>query len=145
MIETFSLKVRQNGGEIEAHLDAEEAEIRVDEMHFTNIIYNLMDNAVKYSREGVPLHLTVKTWNKDRHLMISIGDNGLGIAKSDLKKIFDKFYRVHTGDRHNVKGFGLGLAYVHKMVLLFQGNIHATSELGKGTVFTISIPLISNE
>ena len=145
VIETFSLKVRQNGGEIEAHLDAEEAEIRVDEMHFTNIIYNLMDNAVKYSREGVPLHLTVKTWNKDRHLMISIGDNGLGIAKSDLKKIFDKFYRVHTGDRHNVKGFGLGLAYVHKMVLLFQGNIHATSELGKGTVFTISIPLISNE
>lgn len=144
VVETFSLKVRQNGGEIESHLDAMDAEVNVDEMHFTNIIYNLMDNAVKYSREGVPLHLVVRTWNKERNLMISIEDNGLGIAKGDLKRIFDKFYRVHTGDRHNVKGFGLGLAYVHKMVLLHQGTIHATSELGKGTTFTISIPLIPN-
>jgi signal transduction histidine kinase len=103
-----------------------------------------MDNAVKYSREGVPLHLVVRTWNTERNLMISIEDNGLGIAKGDLKRIFDKFYRVHTGDRHNVKGFGLGLAYVHKMVLIHQGTIHATSELGKGTTFTISIPLIPN-
>ena len=144
VVETFSLKVRQNGGEIESHLDAMDAEVSVDEMHFTNIIYNLMDNAVKYSREGVPLHLVVRTWNKERNLMISIEDNGLGIAKNDLKRIFDKFYRVHTGDRHNVKGFGLGLAYVHKMVLIHQGTIHATSELGKGTTFTISIPLIPN-
>ena len=144
VVETFSLKVRQNGGEIESHLDAMDAEVNVDEMHFTNIIYNLMDNAVKYSREGVPLHLIVRTWNKDRNLMISIEDNGLGIAKGDLKRIFDKFYRVHTGDRHNVKGFGLGLAYVHKMVVLHHGTIHATSELGKGTTFTISIPLIPN-
>ena len=144
VVETFSLKVRQNGGEIESHLDAMDAEVSVDEMHFTNIIYNLMDNAVKYSREGVPLHLVVRTWNKERNLMISIEDNGLGIAKGDLKRIFDKFYRVHTGARHNVKGFGLGLAYVHKMVLIHQGTIHATSELGKGTTFTISIPLIPN-
>ena len=144
VVETFSIKVRQNGGEIESHLDAIDAEVRVDEMHFTNIIYNLMDNAVKYSREGVPLHLVVKTWNKDNSLVISIEDNGMGIAKGDLKRIFEKFYRVHTGDRHNVKGFGLGLAYVHKMVMLHNGHIHATSELGKGTTFTITIPLISN-
>lgn len=144
VVETFSLKVRQMGGAIEAHLDADDAEVTVDEMHFTNIIYNLMDNAVKYRREDVPLSLTVRTWNKDNALLISVADNGIGIAKADLKRIFDKFYRVHTGDRHNVKGFGLGLAYVHKMVTLHHGTIHASSELGMGTTFTITIPLITN-
>ena len=144
VVETFSLKVRQMGGAIEAHLDADDAEVTVDEMHFTNIIYNLMDNAVKYRREDVPLSLTVRTWNKDNALLISVADNGIGIAKADLKRIFDKFYRVHTGDKHNVKGFGLGLAYVHKMVTLHHGTIHASSELGMGTTFTITIPLITN-
>ncbi|MBQ2460700.1 MAG: ATP-binding protein, partial [Bacteroidaceae bacterium] len=114
--------------------------VKVDEMHFTNVIFNLMDNAVKYKREDVDLHLEVVTWNQGANLCISIQDNGIGIQKDDLKRIFDKFYRVHTGSLHNVKGFGLGLAYVKKMVELHGGTIRVTSELGRGTKFTISLP-----
>lgn len=141
VVQTFNIKVMQSGGSIDSHLDAQNARVDVDEMHFTNIIFNLMDNAVKYRREDVELHLEVSTWNDTGHLYIQISDNGMGISKDDLKRIFDKFYRVHTGNTHNVKGFGLGLAYVHKMVELFHGSIKATSELGKGTSFMIALPL----
>lgn len=141
VVQTFNIKVMQSGGSIDSHLDAQNARVDVDEMHFTNIIFNLMDNAVKYRREDVELHLEVSTWNDTGHLYIQISDNGMGISKDDLKRIFDKFYRVHTGNTHNVKGFGLGLAYVHKMVELLHGSIKATSELGKGTSFMIALPL----
>ena len=141
VVQTFDIKVKQNGGIIDTHLDAQMARVDVDEMHFTNIIFNLMDNAVKYKRDDVDLHLEATTWNDADHLYIQISDNGIGIHKEDLKRIFDKFYRVHTGNTHNVKGFGLGLAYVHKMVKLFHGNIKASSEYGKGTKFLISLPL----
>ena len=110
-------------------------------MHFTNIIFNLMDNAVKYRREDVELHLEVSTWNQGNSICIQISDNGIGIRREDLKRIFEKFYRVHTGNKHNVKGFGLGLAYVYKMVVLHHGTIKATSELNKGTKFLITMPL----
>ena len=113
-------------------------------MHFTNIIFNLMDNAVKYKRDEVALHLEVATWNQGNHLCISIQDNGIGIQKDDLKRIFEKFYRVHTGDQHNVKGFGLGLAYVKRMVEVHNGTIRATSELGQGTKFLITLPTIKD-
>lgn len=141
VVETFSLKVKQNGGELVAHLDAEMADVSVDEMHFTNIIFNLMDNAVKYKREDVALHLEVSTYNQGNNLLIKISDNGIGIKREDLRRIFEKFYRVHTGNKHNVKGFGLGLAYVQKMVALHHGTIKATSELGYGTEFVITLPL----
>lgn len=98
-----------------------------------------MDNAVKYSNG--PLILRLKTWNEKNKLFISIEDNGIGIKKSDLKSIFDKFYRVHTGSIHNVKGFGLGLAYVKKVVTDHGGHIKVESELNKGTKFIISMPL----
>ena len=95
------------GGQIEAHLDAEDAIVFVDEMHFTNVIFNLLDNAVKYKAENRELHLIVSTRNiSDDKLQIVIQDNGIGIRREDLKKIFEKFYRVHTGNRHDVKGFG---------------------------------------
>ena len=141
VVQTFNIKVTQNGGSIETKLEAQNPNVRVDEMHFTNIVFNLMDNAVKYKRDDVPLHLQVSTWNDSDHLFVQISDNGIGVQKEDLKRIFDKFYRVHTGNTHNVKGFGLGLAYVHKMVKLHRGTIKATSEFGKGTSFTITLPL----
>ena len=93
----------------------------------------------------IDLALTVRTWNESNKLFISIQDNGIGIKKENLKKIFDKFYRVHTGNIHDVKGFGLGLAYVHKIIRDHDGNIRAESEYGVGTKFIITIPLLKNE
>lgn len=144
VVQTFSLKVNQSGGSLVTHLDAENPFVNADEMHFTNIIFNLLDNAVKYKRDDVPLSLTVATWNQNNNLCISIEDNGIGIQKDSLKRIFDKFYRVHTGNQHNVKGFGLGLAYVKKMVELHHGTIKTVSEIGKGTKFTISLQTIKD-
>lgn len=146
VVSTFNLKVEQYGGKIVTRLDAEDPIVYADEMHFTNVIFNLMDNAVKYRREDVDLELTVTTWN-DEHcdtLNISIADNGIGIKKEDVKKIFEKFYRVRNGNRHDVKGFGLGLAYVKKIISDHSGQIRAESEFGKGTKFIITIPTIKN-
>ncbi len=145
VINTFKLKVEKYGGSITGQLDAEDPIVNVDEMHFTNVIFNLLDNAIKYRREDVPPLLSITTVNKgDDRLVITIADNGIGIKREDLKRIFEKFYRVSTGNRHDVKGFGLGLTYVHKMVSLFHGNIKAESEPGKGSKFIITLPLINN-
>lgn len=140
VVNTFKLKVENIGGTIDANFQTEDPFALADEMHFTNVIFNLMDNAVKYKRPDVPLHLEVRTWNEPGKLMISVADNGIGIRKDDLKKIFDRFYRVHTGNRHDVKGFGLGLAYVKKVIVNHKGTIKAESELGNGTKFIISLP-----
>ncbi len=141
VVDTFSIKVVQNGGSIDTHLNASDPMAKVDEMHFTNIIFNLMDNAVKYKREDEPLHLEISTMNMGDYLCIEVKDNGIGISKENLKRIFDKFYRVHTGDKHDVKGFGLGLAYVRKMVMLMNGSIKANSVIGRGTTFIINMPV----
>lgn len=141
-VNTFRLKVEAAGGSIDAHLGAEDAIVFVDEMHFTNVIFNLMDNAVKYKAPDRDLHLQVSTRDEGGRLVVTIADNGIGIRRDDLKKIFEKFYRVHTGNRHDVKGFGLGLAYVQNIVHAFGGSIHAESDFGKGTRFIISIPLM---
>ena len=145
VIQTFSLKVSQNGGTLDTRLEAYNPFVNVDEMHFTNVIFNLLDNAVKYRREDEPLRLEVATWNQgEDYLCISIKDNGIGIQKDDLKRIFEKFYRVHTGNKHNVKGFGLGLTYVKKMVDMHHGTIKATSEVGQGTKFIITLPIVKD-
>jgi len=142
VVNTFHLKVEKYGGAIDARLDAEDPIVNVDKMHLTNVVFNLLDNAVKYRREDVPLHLAVSTRNPDEDtLEITVSDNGIGMKKDDLKRIFEKFYRVSTGNRHDVKGFGLGLAYVHKMVTLFGGTIKAESEINKGSKFIITLPL----
>ena len=99
-----------------------------------------MDNAYKYRSEDEPLELHVTTANHANHLQITIQDNGIGIRKDDLSRIFDRFYRVHTGNKHDVKGFGLGLAYVKKMVDLMHGTIKADSAPGHGTRFIITLP-----
>ena len=142
VINTFTLKVERYNGKIESELKATNPVIFADEMHITNVIFNLMDNAVKYKRPDTDLQLTVKTWNESGKLMISIQDNGIGIKKENLKKIFEKFYRVHTGNLHDVKGFGLGLAYVKKIIMDHKGIIRAESELNVGTKFIIALPLL---
>lgn len=140
---TFTLKVEKAGGKLETQLDAEDDLCNVDEMHFTNVIFNLLDNAYKYAREEVPLHLVVSTRNPDdKHLEIRVQDNGIGIQKENLKRIFEKFYRVPTGNVHNVKGFGLGLAYVWKIIYDHGGSIKAESVFGEGTTFIVTMPLI---
>ena len=138
---TFAIKVENCGGAINVNFEAENPFVMADEMHLTNVIFNLMDNAVKYKKEDLPLQLDVRTWNEQNKLMISIADNGIGIRKENLKHVFDKFYRVHTANRHDVKGFGLGLAYVKKVVTNHKGAIRVESEFGQGTKFIITLPL----
>ena len=142
IIKTFTLKVEKNGGKIVSQLKADDSVILADEMHITNVIFNLMDNAVKYRRQDSQLELTVSTRNDSKYLYISIQDNGIGIKKENLKKIFEKFYRVSTGNRHDIKGFGLGLAYVKKIVTDHKGTVQAESDYGIGTKFTIKLPLL---
>lgn len=144
VVNTFTLKVEKAGGSIVTNLNAEDDICMVDEMHFTNVIFNLLDNAYKYARENVPLELKVSTRNVGNDkIEISIKDNGIGIKHDDLKKIFEKFYRVPTGNVHNVKGFGLGLSYVMKIVKDHGGEIKAESDFGQGTTFIITMPLLS--
>ncbi len=144
IVSTFKLKVDKYGGTLNANLNAEDPIVKVDEMHFTNVIFNLLDNAVKYRKEDRPLTLVVESRNiSGDRLEITVADNGIGIKKEDLKKVFDKFYRVSTGNRHDVKGFGLGLAYVNKMIRELGGTISVESEYGVGTKFVIILPLIT--
>lgn len=142
VVNTFKIKVEKFGGSIDMNLKATDSTVNVDEMQFTNVISNLLDNAVKYRNEEVTPHLSIKTLDLGNNkLEIQVIDNGIGIKKDDLKRIFDKFYRVSTGNLHNVKGFGLGLAYVKKMITIFGGSISAESEYGKGSKFIIQLPI----
>ena len=145
VVNTFALKVEKNGGTIVTHLDATRPIVMGDEMHITNVVFNLLDNAVKYKRDDEPLRLTIRTWNEAGKFCLSIQDNGIGIKKDNLKRVFDRFYRVHTGNVHDVKGFGLGLAYVKKVIQDHRGSIRAESELGVGTKFIIVLPLLNSK
>ncbi len=142
---SFSLRVEHTGGKVYTDVEAIDSTMYVDETHFQNVIFNLMDNAVKYAKANEPLNIYMKTWNTNEHLYLSIRDTGVGIKKENLKKVFDKFYRVHTGNRHDVKGFGLGLAYVKRMVDLHEGEIKVLSDYGKGTKFIIKLPVIRDQ
>lgn len=139
---TFQIKVEKFGGNLDIDLEATESTINADKMHITNVLFNLLDNAVKYRREDVPLELMIRTWNNNNKLYVSVEDNGIGIKKESVKRIFDRFYRVSTGNRHDVKGFGLGLAYVKKIIDDHKGTIKAESELGKGSKFIICLPIL---
>ncbi|MDE6690224.1 MAG: HAMP domain-containing histidine kinase, partial [Prevotella sp.] len=142
---TFSLRVEHTGGHITTEIEAIDSDLYVDEVHFQNAITNLLDNAVKYRKPDQPINIHIRTWNEGEHLCFSISDDGLGIKKENTKKIFDKFYRVHTGNVHDVKGFGLGLAYVKKIINLHDGDIKCESELGKGSKFIIKLPVIKEK
>lgn len=137
-VENFKPAILSVGGKLDCELKATEFLVDGDKVHITNIINNLLDNARKYS-ESTP-EIFIQTENKNKGICISITDNGIGISPDAQKQIFDKFYRVPTGNVHNVKGFGLGLYYVKYMVTEHGGNISVKSELKKGTTFTIYLP-----
>jgi two-component system phosphate regulon sensor histidine kinase PhoR len=142
ILDNFWIKVQAKHGQLRKEINATDPFVLVDETHFTNVLYNLMDNAVKYTPSN--LVLTVKTWNEKGNLCISIQDNGVGIKKEYQKRIFDKFFRVPTGNVHNVKGFGLGLAYVKQIVDAHHGTIKVESEVNIGTKFIITLPTLKN-
>lgn len=128
------------GGYINLHLDADISEILASDMHFTNVIVNILDNAIKYSPESPKIDVYTEVANNN--IIIKIKDQGAGMSKAVLKKVFEKFYREHTGNIHNVKGHGLGLAYVKKIIEDHQGEVYVESEKGKGSTFYVKLPLI---
>jgi two-component system, OmpR family, phosphate regulon sensor histidine kinase PhoR len=138
-LNNIALPIEEQGGKLEVHFEATKDTIMADEVHFTNFVNNLLDNAVKYSKANPVVKLT--TSNVGNFIKIKIEDNGIGMNKETLSRIFEKFYRAHTGNVHNVKGFGLGLSYVKTMVEAHKGTIKAESNLGKGSTFTITFPL----
>ena len=137
---TFRLRVENVGGTITTSLDAEDMMVYADEMHLSGVLFNLLDNALKYRDPERAPHLEIATSVEGNNAVITVSDNGIGIKKENLKKIFDKFYRVHTGNLHDVKGFGLGLAYVKRVVTAHGGHITAESKAGQGTSFIITLP-----
>jgi len=138
-MENFQLQLDGKGGSSEVQLNAKNDLIDADEVHFTNLISNLIDNAIKYSKENLFIRITTHSTSKS--LIIRIEDNGIGMSKETQRRIFEKFYRAHTGNLHNVKGFGLGLSYVKTIVEAHEGKIKVDSVVGKGTSFTLDFPL----
>lgn len=136
--ENSRLKVNKRDGTIKLNLEATKTKIIADNNHISNVIHNLLDNAEKYSKE-IP-EIEVSTFNSAKGVHVKISDNGIGMSKEALKNIFEKFYRVHTGNLHDVKGFGLGLSYVKAIVNAHKGDIKVDSELGEGSSFTIFLP-----
>ncbi|MCU0392649.1 MAG: HAMP domain-containing histidine kinase [Thermoflexibacter sp.] len=136
--DAYQLKIGKIGS-IKKNLDAVKYEIMGDSFHLSNVISNLLDNAVKYSHENIEIE--INTQSSDKTLLISISDKGLGISKEQQKLIFEKFYRVPTGNLHHVKGFGLGLSYVREIIEQHKGSIKVESKLGKGSKFLLELPL----
>jgi len=139
IIESFNVNAKNQKGEIKLNLAASHFTIHADKHHLTNVIFNLLDNAVKYSDKS-PV-ITVSTLNEGNKILLSVTDEGIGIKKEYLTKIFDKFFRVPSGNIHTVKGFGLGLSYVKSIAKLHHWKIKVKSEPSKGSTFTIVIPV----
>ena len=140
-IEHVNLIVEDRNGTITTHFDAPRTSVLLNDVHFTNVIVNILDNAIKYSPEE-PM-IDIQTENVKDFVIIKIKDQGSGMSKAAQKRIFEKFYREHTGDLHNVKGHGLGLAYVKRIVDDHNSEIFVESEKGKGSTFIIKVPLIN--
>jgi len=141
VVDNFTLQLEHKQGKVELLLHAQNDLINADEVHFSNLINNLVDNAVKYSKENVPPHIILSTTSIGKKFSIRIEDNGIGMNRDTVKRIFERFYRAHTGNVHNVKGFGLGLSYVKTVVEAHDGDIKAESTIGKGSTFIIDLPL----
>jgi two-component system phosphate regulon sensor histidine kinase PhoR len=138
-VEYYQLQLRDKEGDIQLLLNAKNDLISGDEVHFSNLVSNLIDNAIKYSNDK--LHITITTHSTKNTLILKIEDNGIGMSKETVKRIFEKFYRAHTGNLHNVKGFGLGMSYVKTVIDAHKGKIKVDSTLGKGSCFTVEMPL----
>ena len=138
-LDNHQLQLQDKEGVVELYLNAANDLIEGDEVHFTNMISNLIDNAIKYSKDKPVIRIT--THSTAKNIVIRVEDNGIGMNKESLKRIFEKFYRAHTGNLHNVKGFGLGMSYVKTVIDAHKGKIKVDSTLGKGSSFTVEVPL----
>ncbi|WP_080059457.1 sensor histidine kinase [Spirosoma aerolatum] len=143
VLNNLSLQIEQRGGEVDLNFDADREVVEADELHLTNIVYNLLDNALKYS-PNTP-HITLTTRSLPEGVSITVADHGLGMTKEQTSRIFEKFYRVPTGNLHDVKGFGLGLSYVKKIVDQHHGQIMVESQPGEGSSFEVIIPYTLSE
>jgi two-component system phosphate regulon sensor histidine kinase PhoR len=141
-LDNHQLQLQDKQGIVELHLNAANDLIEADEVHFTNMISNLVDNAIKYSKDKPVIRIT--THSTTKHILIRVEDNGIGMSKESIKRIFEKFYRAHTGNLHNVKGFGLGMSYVKTVIDAHKGKIKVDSTLGKGSTFTVEMSLMKN-
>lgn len=139
--QNLSLQIQEKNGQLNIHLDAAHHTIMADEVHFSNVVFNLLDNAIKYSKENP--EITVSTKKNSNMLVVKVKDNGVGMNRETQARVFEKFYRAHTGNLHDVKGFGLGLSYVKAIVEAHGGKAKVESALGKGSTFSVYFPLVN--
>lgn len=136
----YRLQLQDKGGKVQLLLNAKNDLVNADEVHFANLLSNLVDNAIKYSNDHI--RIIISTHSTQKHLLVRVEDNGIGMSKETVRRIFEKFYRAHTGNLHNVKGFGLGMSYVKTVIDAHKGKIKIESTLGKGSIFTLELPLL---
>lgn len=139
----FKLKLEEEGGSLNVKMESTEDLVMIDDVLIANMFNNLVDNAIKYHREGVPPDITISTKDARKHIRVRVEDNGIGMTKETMSRIFERFYRAHTGNLHNVKGFGIGLSYVKSIADAHGIKIRVESTVGKGSVFTIDFPKTS--
>lgn len=137
--DNVSLQVLEKNGKLNLHLNAKNFIIKADEVHFSNVVFNLLDNAIKYSKDEA-LIIELTTNNSGNLFMLQVKDNGIGMSRETQSRVFEKFYRAHTGNIHNVKGFGLGLSYVKAIVEAHGGKVKVDSTVGKGSTFSVYFP-----
>jgi two-component system phosphate regulon sensor histidine kinase PhoR len=140
VLDSMQLKLQKFDVKVHLHLDAVNADMEADELHFSNVLYNLIDNAIKYSN-GQP-DITICTLNKNGLIIIRVADKGIGMSRDQQSKIFEQFYRIPTGNLHDVKGFGLGLSYVNTIVKRLNGTIGVKSEKDKGSEFELKFRFV---
>jgi len=139
VVDSMDLQLKKREASVHLQINAEKPLLVGDEFHLSNVIFNLIDNAIKYSKDAPDI--TVKTWNSGHHIHMVVADKGIGMSRDQLSKIFDQFYRVSTGNLHDVKGFGLGLSYVQDIIKRLKGTVKVKSEKNKGTEFEIILPV----
>jgi len=140
VVDSMDLQLKKREAKVSLYMEAVKPLVFGDELHLSNVIFNLIDNAIKYSK-GSP-EILIRTRNVGNYLHIEVADKGIGMSKDQLSKIFEQFYRVSTGNVHDVKGFGLGLSYVHDIIKRMKGSVKVKSEKNKGTEFDISLPIL---
>jgi two-component system phosphate regulon sensor histidine kinase PhoR len=139
--EHFGLRLQEMGGTLSLQLAASNDLVDGDSSELSILFDNLLDNAIKYKRENVPPEIRISSQNKGSRLRIRVEDNGMGMTRETLSHIFERFYRAHTGNRHDVKGFGLGLSHVRSILDAHRAKVRVESTVGKGSAFIIDFPM----